>query len=432
MSEEMTKTPETNEIATTAKDIDIFAGWLKRLENPDPVLSTESRGKGIKLYDEAARDAHVASVLQTRILAVVGKEWNIEAGKKVKGANGETKSEEISEFVRDTLLACNFDQARQEILKGILYGFYCAEVMWVYRGQGENGQKGKGEIRIEKIFAKHPRRFVFTPERGIRLLTPAAMIDGEAVPERKFIVFTYGSSDNPYGDGLGQKVWWPVWFKKNGIKFWVLFAEKFGSPTAVGKYPAGTSKADQDKLHEAIEAIQQETGITIPEGMLIEYLEAARTSSVDTYETLCNYMDSQISKAILGHTAAADATPGKLGSEQQSVDIREDIVKADADALCECLNNGLIRWIVDYNFGPQEEYPKIWIRTDPEKDLKVLSERDRTLVKDIGVPVGRKYFYDTYNLPEPEMGEELIAPPLAPEPFPAFAEKKTPRNSTRG
>lgn len=422
MAEEQTKKPEINEIATAAKDIDIFAGWLKRLENPDPVLSTESAGKGIKLYDEAARDAHVASVLQTRILAVVGKEWRIDPAETGEQTPG-TREEEIADFVRNALISCNFDQARQEILKGILYGFYCAEVIWAYKN---------GEILIQKILAKHPRRFVFTPERELRLLTPNAMIDGEAVPDRKFIVFTYGSSDNPYGEGLGQKIWWPVWFKKNGIKFWMIFAEKFGSPTTVGKYPPGTPKEDQDKLHDAIEAIQQETGITIPEGMMIEFLEASRTSSINTYETLCNYMDSQISKAILGHTAAADATPGKLGNEQQSIDIREDIVKADADALCECLNNGLIRWIVDYNFGPQEAYPKIWIRTEPEKDLKALSERDLTLVKDIGVPVTKKYFYDTYNLPEPQEGEEVIAPPAAPPPFPSFAEKKTPRNSMRG
>ena len=69
----MTKRPITDEIATTQKDIDVFAGWLQRLENPDPTLRTESKGKGLKLYDEVDRDSHAGSVLQTRYLSVVGK-----------------------------------------------------------------------------------------------------------------------------------------------------------------------------------------------------------------------------------------------------------------------------------------------------------------------------------------------------------------------
>jgi len=63
----------TDEVATIAKDIDIFSGWIKRLENPDPVLRSEAAGRGLKLYDEVDRDAHAGSVLQQRALAVVGK-----------------------------------------------------------------------------------------------------------------------------------------------------------------------------------------------------------------------------------------------------------------------------------------------------------------------------------------------------------------------
>jgi len=83
------------------------------------------------------------------------------------------------------------------------------------------------------------------------------MIEGEPVPDRKFICFTYGSTDNPYGKGLGQKLWGPVWFKKHGIKFWVLFCEKFGSPTARGKYPPGTPKEDQQKLLEFLHLVHE-------------------------------------------------------------------------------------------------------------------------------------------------------------------------------
>jgi len=415
MAEEQTKKPITDEIATAEKDLDIFAGWIKRLENPDPTLRTEAQGKGLKLYDEVDRDPHAGSVLQTRYLAVVGKDWDILPAKsatKLGRPSATPQEEKIADFVKETLLGCNFNQARQEILQAILYGFYTAEVMWELRG---------GEIRIKKIMGKHPRRFIFTPERELRLLTRQNMIEGEEVPERKFIVFTYGDSDNPYGKGLGQKLWWPVWFKKHGIKFWLIFMEKFGMPTAVGKYPPGTEPSQQQALLEAIDAIQNETGIKIPDTMAIDLLEAARKGDA-THEKLCEYMDKQMSKATLGQTASTEGTPGKLGGEEAQSQVRQDILEADADLLDECLNGSVIPWIVDYYSPGVVEYPKIKTHAEPKPDLKKQSEIDKTIASDIGVPVGRKYFYETYGIPEPADDEEIVEVPSKSPPM-AFAAK---------
>jgi phage gp29-like protein len=183
-------------------------------------------------------------------------------------------------------------------------------------------------------------------------------------------------------------------------------------PTTVGKYPSGVDPVEQGKLLNAIDAIHSETGVIIPENMAIELLEAARSGKV-TYETICEYMDKQVSKAVLGQTASTEGTPGKLGNEDAQSETRQDIVEADAGLLDECLNGSLVKWIVDYNFPNVTEYPRLKTRTEAEKDLKPLAERDKTLVKDIGLPVGRRYFYETYAIPEPEAGEEIVEPAVA-------------------
>lgn len=386
--------PIIDEIATTAKDIDVFAGWLRRLENPDPVLSTEAAGKGLKLYDEVARDAHASSVLQTRYLAVAGREW------EVLPASDSDADAAVADFVREAIEGVNFSLAVQEMLQAVLYGFYSCEVMWTVRA---------GAWVPSALMGKHPRRFSFDMDRHPRLLTPENMIEGEPLPERKFIVFTWGSSDNPYGTGLGQKLWWPVWFKKHGIKWWLVFLEKFGMPTSVGKYPPGTPPDQQKALLDAIEAIQAETGVKIPDTMTIELLEAVRVGNAG-YEKLAEYMDRQISKAVLGQTATTEGTPGKLGNEKEQGEVRADIIKADADLLCETISATLVRWIVDLNLPAGTDYPKLWIRTDAEQDLKALAERDNILVNEIGVRVPPSYFYTTYNLPQPEDGEDIVSP----------------------
>jgi phage gp29-like protein len=409
--------PTTDEIATTAKDIDVFAGWLRRLENPDPVLRSESGGLGLKLYDEVARDAHSASVLQTRYLAVAGCEW------EVVPASAAAADQAAAELVEAALSGCNFSLAVQELLQAVLYGFYVAEVMWASIG---------GRWLPAAITGKHPRRFSFTMARELRLLTPSDMIEGEAVPERKFIVFTWGDSDNPYGRGLGQKLWWPVWFKKHGIKWWLVFLEKFGMPTPVGKYPPGTDPEQQADLLDALEAIQTETGIKIPDTMKIEYLEAARAGKPE-YAAMCEYMDRQISKAVLGQTATTEGTAGKLGNEDAQNDVREDIRKADADLLCETLNRTLVRWIVDLNLGPRDAYPKLWIKAESASDLNALAGRDKILLGDLGFGrrVPETYISDTYGIPLAEEGEAVIGAPagdgtgdrrVAPTDGGAFAE----------
>ena len=92
-----------------------------------------------------------------------------------------------------------------------------------------------------------------------------------------------------------------MWFKKHGIKFWLIFLDKFGMPTARGTYPAGATADQKKTLMAAVDAIHSETGVIVPEGMVIELLEASRSGNV-TYESLCEYMDKQISKAVLGQT----------------------------------------------------------------------------------------------------------------------------------
>lgn len=404
--------PITDEIAGVEKDI--FRDYMGKTQlNPDKILKSESGGKGIEIYEDLLRDDKVGSTLQTRRLAVVGKEWDIAP------ASEKRQDVKIAEFVKEVLLGFNYDAARRALLSGVVLGFKPGEIIWEY---------SEGDVWIADIKGRASRRFVFDLKNNLRLLTPANMIEGEELPDKKFVVYR-NISDNgsPYGDALGRLLYWPCWFKKNAIKFWMIFADKFGSPTAIGKYPSGAQKEQQDALLAALEAIQQESAIKIPDNMIIELLEAARTGSVDTYDRLCAFMNASIAQVMLGQTLTSEVgDKGSYAASQTHEDVRQDYIKADADGLCECQNNSLIKWIVDYNFpsssdsplsrGGRGVYPRVWIRTEQEKDLKPLAERDQILIQNIGLPVSQKYFYETYGIPQPEEGEELVKinPPTSP------------------
>ena len=390
--------PETREIASAEKDLDLFSGWTGRMENPDAVLRAESMGRGVRLYEDLERDWQVFAQLQVRTLALQSCEWQI-----TPAGTGRNDGRE-ADFVERVLRESNFDRLCKDLMQAVLTGYKPVEIMW---------EVSEGEVRVGEFRGRRPSRFAFDMAGTLRLLTVDNPYDGEPVPERKFIVWVYGGSDAcPYGRGSGYQLYWPVWFKKNGVKFWMVFAEKFGSPTVIGKYPTGTAEADKEKLLDAIAAVQQQTGIRIPDTMSVELLEAARTGTV-TYEDLCNYFDRAISKILLGQTLTSEpGTSGSYSLGRVHGDVRRDILKSDADSMCELLNRTLIPWLVDYNFPSVRRtgYPRVWRRTDPEVDLKTLADRDRTILVDMGMAnrVPETYISDTYGIPLAAEGDKVI------------------------
>ncbi|MEK7383176.1 MAG: DUF935 family protein, partial [Elusimicrobiota bacterium] len=391
-------------------------GWIgERLVNPDKILETESRGDGLQFYDVLERDCHVASVLQQRKLSVIGKEWSVEPPADSK----DPRAPEIAQFVRRVFLGlgtsmrrdyataglAGFDQFRLDLLDGTFKGFAVGELLWSVRSDGA--------VVLSEIKGRNPRRFCFDVENRLRLLNLKNVLEGELLPPRKFVVLTFARKyDDPYGVGLAQKLWWPVWFKKHGVKFWAMFMEKFGMPTVVGKYPPGTDEAKRKALLAAIRAIQQETGVTIPEGMTLELLEATRQGSLNTYADFIRLWNDEISKAVLGQTLTTElsGSTGSFAASKTHQEVREEIVKADADLLCEAVNNQVIPPLVDFNFPGVTDYPKCWIKTTADQDLTAQSLRDWRLATFIGVPMSKKYFYSTYGVPAPESEEDTVVP----------------------
>jgi len=149
----------------------------------------------------------------------------------------------------------------------------------------------------ERIPARDPRRFTFRAladgEVALRLLTREAPTDGIALPARKFIVHRFGGRyPNPWGVGLGQRLFWPVMLKRVGIGLWTGAMEKFAAPTLLGRYPAGTSEADQKKLLAALDAIASRAAVIVPDGMAIELIEARREGAFSSQERLVRYSAS--------------------------------------------------------------------------------------------------------------------------------------------
>lgn len=374
--------PVFEEIATVERDINrVFFGAV--LTNQDETLLSRGGGKGLKIYDELKKDAHAGALLSKRKLAVTSRPW------KVEPASDRRLDKKAAELVEAAFKALRFNHIRKRLLEATLKGYSVSEVIWEQRN---------GLVLPAAVKAKDPRRFVFGKDDSLRLRTPAQMVEGVELPSRKFIVHRRGADDDsPYGTGIGGMLFWPVFFKRQGISFWLTFADKFGSPTAVGKYPRGSSKPEQDKLLAALRALSQDAGVIVPDGMLIELLEAERSGSVDTYEKLVRYMDESMSKAVLGETMSTTAAGAGLGSNQASVhnDVRLEVAKDDADELDETLDDTLVKWIVEFNL-PGAGLPHLQTDFSEPEDLAKRATRDKTITE-MGFEPTDDYMLETYG-----------------------------------
>jgi phage gp29-like protein len=372
------------------------------LPNPDPILKRQ--GKDISIYRDLTCDAHVFSNIESRKAGVLSMEWEIDRGK--------SKSR-VARFIEDLFNDEAFDLYRvmEEILEAPLYGYQPLEIMW--------------HLEPLEVLGKPQEWFLFDHENRLRyrpLRGPAA---GELLPERKFLLPRHRASyDNPYGQPVLSRVFWPAAFKKGGLKFWTIFTEKFGMPFIVGKHRRNEDAKEIDKFADMLENMVQDAIAVIPDDGSVELLERKGTGGGDVYGGLLKVCNAEMSKAILGQTLTTEVGDrGSFAASKTHSGIRQDIVDTDR-RLVEKTINQLIDWVVEVKFGDVLR-PRfgLWEEEDVDKDL---AERDKIL-KDTGVNFTKQYFQRAYGFEEDDFeisGSEDV--PAAGE----FAEDEKPAATT--
>lgn len=371
--------PPKGEIINTYKDgLTLFTQGL--LTNPDPIVRQRGGGN-IQVYDELLRDDQIGPCFEQRRRAVVQSEWDVEPG----GTAAIDKA--AAEALREQLAILPLDEITDRMLFALMHGYGVAEIIW-----GRDGNR----VTIEDIKVRDRSRFRFDSDRRLRLME-VGKAEGTLLPDRKFWTLSVGgdTSDNPYGRGLGYTLFWPAFFKKNAIKFWMIYLDKFAMPTAIGRVPS--NKADDqrelNKILQMLGAIQTDSAVTIPDDVQVDLLEAARSGNAD-YSTVTDRMDKAMAKVILSQTMTTDNGSSMAQANVHKV-VRDEVVKGDADLICASFNQSVVKWLTEWNF-PGAKPPRMWRRTEPETDLNERAERDQKIMG-LGFEPSDEYIEETYG-----------------------------------
>ncbi len=350
-----------------------------------------------ELFEEMEeKDLHLFSVLQSRKLAVARLDYEIQPYSESE------EDRRIADFVADCIFGIeDFEDAIVDLLDAIGKGYSVLELYW-------DVADGKNVIRrMEWI---HQKRFTWVNSTTPRLITDDSP-EGVELPPWKFIFHLHkAKSGHPIRQGILRVVTWMYLFKNYSVKDWVRFGEVYGQPLRLGKYDAQATKEDKEVLLKAVQALGSDAAGIISKATEIEFVEAQKYGSINVYERFIALCNAEVSKAVLGHSAGADATPGRLGNENMAQLVREDLVRADCELLAKTIRRDIIRPLVGFNFGWDRALPFFKFRYEKPEDLNKEAERYKTLIE-AGFEIPKKHGYEKFGIPQPEPGEEVIVPP---------------------
>jgi phage gp29-like protein len=400
----------TDQIATRDRSID-YMGLNLVLTNPDPIL--KARGEDIRIYRDLRSDAHVGGCVRRRKSAVKALESGLDRAK--------AKSR-VAKNIESILADLDMDRIVGEILEAVLYGYQPMEITWARAG---------GLVVPANVESKPPEWFCFDTDNRLRFKTRSRPMEGEEVPPRKFLLPrqepTYA---NPYGFPDLSMCFWPLVFKKGGVKFWIGFAEKYGTPWAIGKVPRGTGQGEMDALADRLDAMIQDAVAVIPDDGSVEIIEAAgKSASADLYESLVMYCRSEVSIALTGTNQTVEADVNRASSAS-GLEVAEDIRDGDA-GIVEAAINQLIRWVVEINWGGAEV--PVWEMWDQKALDQLRAARDKS-VSESGARLTNAYWIRAYDFQEGDLADPAPGPPFEKggpgEISPAFADPAPPATYT--
>ena len=366
------------EVAT--RNVAEFVTGLDYLPNPDTIL--KNNGGNIKVYREMI-DAHLDAVKNKRFASITSRAWTID------GSKGDQKK---AKFVEEYLWNIDLRNVISQMLEAIGFGYAVHEIVW------NTVQTDLGTLILPTAIKDRKQEW-FKFDSDSKLLLQTNDGSRREMPERKFLVTrNRPTTANPYGNAVYSRCFWPLAFKKGGLKFWMLFVEKYGMPKAIGKVPPTATEKEQQDFLKMLVGLVRDAVAVIPQTGSVELLEAG-AANANPHKAIVDWADQAMSKAWLGETLTTEQTSSGGTQAMATVhnDVRADLALDDA-AMIESSINQLIRWIYEINWPNEKEIP--WMNIILPEDLQEARLNRDIKLTQLGVKFNAQYITDVYGIDE--------------------------------
>ncbi|MBK0062395.1 MULTISPECIES: DUF935 domain-containing protein [unclassified Acinetobacter] len=392
-------------------------GWINQQEHPTNGL-TPSRLAQLLIAAESGdlsaqadlgadmeeKDGHIFSELSKRKKAINELDWEV---KPPKNATDQEKkiASEVHEWIDDI---DDLEMIFFDALDAIGHGYSCQAIEW----------EKVGSLILPKSFEHRLAREFKTPTNQPNELRWVKNGVEEELWDYGWLTH-YHKAKSGYisRSGLHRVLCYPYVFKNYGMADVLRFLEVYGLPIRIGSYPAGATKEEKWTLLKAVLSIGRDAGGIIPQGMKIDFQNAA-SGDTDNHMGLIKYCDQTESKIIVGGTLLSDVS-GKTSTNAQSKTHEigfETIIKSDAKQLGRSITGTLISYLMRLNFPniTPDRYPKFKFDVSDIEDIETYAKAIPELV-DVGMQIPLEWVHTKLGIPQPDSKDVPVLSRIQPQ-----------------
>lgn len=368
------------------------------------------------LFDDMEeKDGHIYAEMSKRKRALLTVDWDIKPPR-----NASKKEQDDAAYAKEVISdIANLEDVMLDALDAIGKGFACQEIEWQLLGR--EWIPREISLRPQSWFQVN-----YTDRNELRLRDNSAL--GQMLIPFGWITHVHKAKSGYLArSGLHRVLAWPFLFKNYAARDLAEFLEIYGLPLRLGTYPSGASKEEKSTLLSAVVNIGHDAAGIIPEGMMIDFKEAAKGSH-EPFVAMMDWCERTVSKAILGGTLTSQAdgksSTNALGNVHNEV--RHDLKVSDAIQLGSTLTRDLVYPILAVNRGgiaDLRRLPKFTFDVREVEDFATMADALPKLVS-IGVQVPESYVHDKLRIPLPQEGEAVLGVSPVPVVPPAGGKGK--------
>jgi len=346
-SQDIMKGLYTGEIESTFKVSAYYPDSFKRPYNPDPLVEKDFT---YGVYEQMLMDDQINVALNLKKDLVVGSGWYIET---LDESQADIKKE------LENCLSDETDRPLSEILTDILqayeFGFSVSEKLFK--------KTVDGQLALKDIKPRHPSTWLLhTDDHGnmerYEQRGPNGSIDVN--PESIIHYINNDKFQNPYGRSDLWAAYQAYVTKKHVSRFYAIYLENAAGPKPVAKYDRRAPSGVVSEIFDAIKNFQTKSAMAIPKEFELEFLEAKTNG--EAYVKGLNLFNMYIGRALfipdLIGFQGSETGGGSFSLGQEQIGLFYKHIYRRRQILERIMDQHIIRPLVIFNYGLQEDYPK--------------------------------------------------------------------------
>jgi len=359
----------------------------------------------MQLYEQMEeKDAHLFSVANTRRVALTGLGWQVISAAELREGVDRAAADEAACYCREKLasLEC-FDEVLQHLALALGRSVAVAELVWEAEASGH---------RLAEIMPIDFTRITFDELDRPRILTKDEPVVGIDLPASKFIVHVpQNVSGHPMRGGLSRVTALAFLGKHFAMKDWLVFAEVFGMPVRIARYEPSATPQEKRELLTMLQSLGTDAAGIFSKAVELEIVEPKVNTGPSPYESICNFLNREMSKAWLGQTLTVETIGQSSAFAAADVHdrVRRDLLEDDIRKEGRTIRRDLLRPLTQLRFGRDAPVPFFRRKLDVPRDMRELADVLSTAVNQLGVKVPERWAHDTLGIPVAGDGETVLS-----------------------